>query len=493
MKQISKSMAMSMVSFLIVFSPLVASAQSILKNTLRVGQRYYIATESLNVRSSNSITAPNIVGTLSQDDIVEIYSVLDETTPLVQVKIINSISVAPDVARETFVSKDYLSKTPSFANTGNTSSKYFVIQNIATEKTRVYERCTLTPDCPHKLIFETDTVVGRPEEGTNSDPKAYITWLGHSRISEWVKFYSDGAGTYPPWYTAGQDIRSIPSPISNSISKVLGSTKWTVRRNGKSTMYGAFGWYAAKLTPADETGVNHQWMHGTIGWGKDENKVIEITRGFFVNLFTNPGSHGCTRLENRSIAFLQHLLPVGTDLYRVYARESIRESAIPLSRYVDKYHNPGHWEYILLTNGAQKVNGLTADAATVRNSGISILNGVNFLEEGVFNYNQYPNAVSPDYNKTASSGKSGDRYQIDSGQPDDTTHFRGYFLVDEGRFLNYQHPDERAVHGKVKISGLADFITSIPDYLRTSGTHHPPEINYKDSGNNNGNEAWTGN
>jgi hypothetical protein len=470
-----RSISTSFASLLIVFSPLVVNAQ-MPKSRLNVGQRYHIAAEGLNVRSSNSTTAQNVVGKLSKNDVVEIYDVLNAATPLVQVKIITSISVKPNAAPELFVSKDYLSEK---ALSAESSSKYFLIQNIATEKTRVYERCTLTPGCPHTLIFETDTVVGRPEEGTDSDPKAYITWLGHSRIADWVKFYSDGAGTYPSWYTAGQDIRTIPGPISNSPSKLLGSKKWTVRQNGKSTMYGAFGWYAARLSPADASGVNHQWMHGTIGWGKDEDKAIELTRGVFVNMFSNPGSHGCTRLENRSIAFLRNLLPVGTDIYRVYARESTRENTTPLSRYADKYNNPGHWEYILLTDGAQKINGLTADAATIRGSGISVLQGVNFLEEGVFNYNRYPSAGKPDYSKSAASGKSGDRYQIDSGRPQDPTNFRGYFLVDEGRFVDYQHPDEKTVNGKVKVSGLADFRDSVPESLATAGAHYPPKVNYK--------------
>lgn len=472
-----KSLGMALATAFLAFAPAVSSAQS--KASLKVGQRYYISATTLNVRSSNSTTDQNVVGRLSQNDLVELYDALNEATPLVQIKIINSVSVKPTVAPELFVSKDYLSERPVVVN-ATPASKYFVVQNIATEKTRVYERCTLTPDCPHKMIFETDTVVGRPEEGTDSDPKAYITWLGHSRISDWVKFYSDGAGTYPPWYTAGQDIKSIPGPISNNPSKTLGAKKWTIRYKGKSTMYGAFGWFAARLAPADSSGVNHQWMHGTIGWGKDEDKAIEITRGFFVNLFSNPGSHGCTRLENRSIAFLRHLLPVGTDIYRVYARESVRENGPVLSRYVNE-RTPGQWEYILLTDGAQKVNGLTADAATIRGSGIAVLKDVNFLEEGVFNFNRYPTAVAPDYSKTAASGKTGDRYKIDSGKAKDAanTHFRGYFLVDEGRFVGYQHPDEVAVEGKVKVSGLADFRNSVPAYLQASGTHYPPAINFR--------------
>jgi hypothetical protein len=367
-------------------------------------------------------------------------------------------------------------------------SKYFVVQNIATEKTRVYERCTETPDCAHRMVFETDTVVGRPEEGTKQDRYAYITWLGHSKIAGWVKFYTDGAKTYPPWYTAGQDPKTIPSPITDSGTNLGGAKKWTVDAgNGGTTMYGAFGWYAAKLTPQDESGVNYQWMHGTIGWGKDQGAAIEVTRSVLLNIFSNPGSHGCTRLENRSIAFLRSLLAPGTDVYRIYARESTREkeevsgffhkTVKPLPRYADKYNNPGAWNYILLTDGAQKTGGLAADEASVKASGISIT-GQNLLEQGTFYYNQYPQVVAPDYNYPASTGKSGDRYQIDSGQAFDGTNFHGYFLVDEGRFVDYQHPNVRAVNGKVRVSGLMDFRDSVPDYLKTSGAHNPPPVTY---------------
>jgi len=462
-------------------TPFVAFAQ---KTQLNVGQHYFVSVENLNVRSSNSTTDANVVGKLALNDVVEIYDLLNEATPLVQVKIIKSAQVAPDVAPELYVSKDYLS--PVEVEWLGPTSKYFVIQNVATEKTRVYERARV-PGEPHTLVFETDTVVGRPEEGTKYDPKAFITWLGHTQIADWVKFYSDGAGDYLPWYTAGQKIADIPKPLSHYPTKTLGAARWRRRGPNGFTIYGAFGWYAARLTPADETGANYQWLHGTIGWGEDEDKAIELTRGFFTNLFTNPGSHGCTRLENRSIAFLRHLLPPGTDIFRVYARESTREREEvkdhkvikPLPRYATKYNNPGYWEYILLTDGAQQTNGLTADASTIRGSGLSIRKGVNFIEQGIFKYDRYPTAARLDYTNSAASGTSGDRYRIDSGHQKDPSHFRGYFLVDEGRFVDYQHPDERAVKGKVRVSGLPDFRNSVPDFLKTIGTHFPPRVKYR--------------
>lgn len=499
----TRQLCSAVLSVLIATSPLLSYAQSttaatstvnsikpgtaIDKSQLSTGKRYFISTNALNVRSSNSTTEKNIVGQLSINDEVEVYDLLNAATPLVQIKVIKSASLASDVAPELFISKDYLSEQSLFAE----SNKYFVIQNIATEKTRVYERCTETPNCPHKLILESDMVVGRPEEGTKQDRHAFKTWLGHSKISEWVKFYQDGSGHYPHWYRAGQSLKSIPAPLTEGVSKVVASRRWMVKDSkGDSTIYGAFGWYAAKVTPADETnGMNYQWIHGTIGWGKDGDAAIDLTRGIFMNMFSNPGSAGCTRLENRAVAYLRSLLAPGTDIYRIYAQESTREKekisglfkkkVSPLPRYADKFDRPGRWDYILLTDGAQKSGGLTADAKTIIEKAIPVINGQNLIEKGSYEIDQYPNAMGRNYNTTASSGKSGDRYQIDSGRPGEPSNFRGYFLVDEGRLIDYKHPSSVATKGVIKVSGLAEFRNSVPEFLATSGSHNPPEVEYK--------------
>lgn len=454
-----------------------AAGTAVPKSRLAVGRRYFITAANLNVRSSNSTIANNIVGKLSLNDEVQIVNVLNAATPLVQIKIIQSASVPTDLVPEFFVSKDFLSERIATTPGGS----YFVVQNVATEKTRVYERCTLTPDCPHKMILETDMVVGRPEEGTKQDPHAFKTWLGHSRISEWIKFYQDVKGHYPHWYKAGQDIKTIPGPITGQGSKIIASRQWMVKdAQGKSTIYGAFGWYAAKVTPADDVnGMNYQWMHGTFGWGRDGKESIDLTRGVLMNLFSNPGSSGCTRLENRAIAYMQSILPVGTDIYRVYARETTREKEVitgafrqkvtPLPRYADKYGVPGRWDYILLTDGAQRSGGLTADARTIIERAIPVFDG-NLIEKGTYDIDQYPNPVPLDYTKAPSSGKSGDRYSIDTGDSNFPSNFRGYFLVDEGRFLNYAHPDPVATNNAIRISGLPEFRRSVPAFLRAAET-----------------------
>ncbi|MGZ3769858.1 MAG: hypothetical protein ACXVCP_09745 [Bdellovibrio sp.] len=455
------------------------------KSELRVGKLYYISADKLNVRSSNSTTEKNIVGKLLLNDEVAVYNVLNEATPLVQIKILKSNTVSDSTAPELYVSKDYLSEKP-VTSEGVSSSKYFVVQNIATEKTRVYERCTTTPNCPHKMVMETDMVVGRSEEGTEYDPHAFTTWLGHARISEWIKFYQDGAKHYPNWYRAGQSIDDIPSPINKGASKIISSRKWvTTNEHGDTSVYGAFGWYAAKISPADPVeGLNYQWMHGTIGWGRDGSAAIELTRSFLMNLFSEQGSAGCTRLENRAIAYLRYLLPVGTDIYRVYAKEATREQevvinknqVIPLPRYSNQYYQPFLWSYTLLTDGAQQSNGLTADSYTIYTQRIPFARGVNLIEDGSYKVDQYPNAAPIDYSQSVHSGKSGDRYQIDNKKTVNTiySNFHGYFLVDEGRFIDYHHPDQYKTNGAIRVGGLPDFRNSVPEFLKTSGRLYLP-------------------
>lgn len=452
---------------------LATSSTGLNKATLTAGTNYFITVDNLNVRSSNSISANNIVGKLALNDEVQLVAAPNGSTPLAQVIVVKSSKFKYQIEPELYVSADYLSdKKIEFK-----SSKYFVIQNIATEKTRVYERCTETPDCPHKMVMETDMVVGRPEDGTEEDPHGFKTWLGHAKISEWIKFYQDTKRHYPFWYKEGQSLNTIPGPISRGMSKIVASKKWVAEdREGNTTVYGAFGWYAAKLTPADETnGINYQWMHGTIGWGRDGATAIELTRSFLMNLFRNQGSAGCTRLENRAIAYLRHLLPVGTDIYRVYARESTREQ-YPLSRYITNSYTKTYWDYILLTDGAQKSGGLTADARTIYNEGIRFAQYVNIIEIGTYEVDNYPTVVPVDYSYRASSGQSGDRYQIDNSRIKDTvrSNFKGYFLIDEGRFVDYEHPNKYNRKNPIRVGGLPDFRNSVPDFLKAYGNHYPP-------------------
>ncbi len=438
-------------------------ASALEKRSLIEGEKYYITGSGVNVRSSESTSANNVVGKLFQNDQVLLVDRLTQSTPLVEIKVLQSSSIQPS-DRRLYVSKDYLSLKEQVAERG----KYFVIQNIATEKTRVYERCVSSPGCPHKMIFETDMIVGRPEVGTDSNPHAFKTRVGHAKITEWVKFYSDVKGHYPPWYTAGQSLESIPQPLIRGMSNITAARSWTTRDSkGNSTVYGAFGWYAAKVQPAES--MDYQWIHGTIGWGKDQDRTIQLTRGSLMNLLSNPGSSGCTRVENQAIAYLRHILPVGTDIFRVYAKETTAEPYTPnapLSRYRKEFSQKGMWSWILLTDGANKTNGLTADAAEIYRNKIRFTPGVNMIERGFYYLDQHPDPVYLNPSQSASSGLSGDRYEIGE------RNFRGYFLVDEGRFVNYRHPDYRATGGRVIVGGLPEFRTNVPSFLAVDSSYY---------------------
>ncbi|MFN7453366.1 MAG: hypothetical protein ACK5RO_01770, partial [Pseudobdellovibrionaceae bacterium] len=84
-------------------------------------------------------------------------------------------------------------------------------------------------------------------------------------------------------------------------------------------------------------------------------------------MFGNPRSSGCTRLENRAVALTRHLLPVGTEVIRVYAMEGLRDTS--LSRYsLQREKRP--WEFILTKEGVRQSNGPTIDRSAVLARGV---------------------------------------------------------------------------------------------------------------------------
>lgn len=312
------------------------------------------------------------------------------------------------------VAQTAVAKTP--VKQAPTPSKYFIVQNIATEKMRVYEKCTETPSCPHRMIYETDMVAGKIDGG-----EELRTRVGTYKIQKWVKFYEDGAGAYPSWFDPS--FPATPGPGN-------GFTAWTSQSampNKAGSMRGAFGWYAAMVYPNS----NSQWMHGTIGWGSDGDKFIKQTRGFFANLFADPRSHGCTRVENRAIAYIQSFITPGTDLYRVYAKEAFAD--VTLARYSGQ-GTPVQFDYIL-TKDQVRMSGPNSSSAPAVKQRLSsnIISSADILEEGSYRASQYPTG-QPLTSKRASSGKSGDTYSKGRNS------FKGVFLVDEGRFVNYDHP-----------------------------------------------------
>ena len=415
-----------------------SASVSSFKAGLKVGSIAYVSTDKLNLRSQASLGADVVVGALGRNDQVQTLGLLDNSTPLVKIKIVKSAQASNSLAAELFVSGEYLSASASSATVVTSSgSRYVVIQNVATERMRIYERCTSAPGCANRLVMETEMVVGRDTKKDN-----FLTWLGRYKITEWVKFYQDQAEHYPSWYDPNYP--ALPKPGSSSKSWM--SSK--VMPGKKGDMRGAFGWYAATLAP----NANYQWIHGTIGWGADGTKHIEMTRNTFLNIIANPRSSGCTRLENRAVAFARDLLPVGTEIIRVYAREAFRDAS--RARYAAQAQ-PRAWEFILTKEGVRQKGAATSAKNAVLARGVS---QDMILEQGSYAVDQFPNAVP--FKEDASwksrvKGKSGNTYNI----PDDG--FRGYYLVDDGTFVNYTHPAGLDVGG---FEGAA-----IPAALQTSG------------------------
>jgi hypothetical protein len=305
--------------------------------------------------------------------------------------------------------------------------KYFIVQNIATERTRVYEKCEEHPTTrvclngtKNRLVFESEMVVGGDD--LRSD-------VGLQNIGHWIKFYQDNGGKYPSWY----DPNYPPTPTG-------GFKKWlksSAMPNKQGEMRGAFGWYAAIMDPS----ATGQWMHGTVGWGEDEDHFIKVAHGkgvigFFGKLFSDMRSHGCTRHENRAIAYLQSLLPAGSALIKIYAKEGLSDAA--LSRY-ESQKSPYIWQWILTKEDVRSKNPKSSTASEVQARGVS---QDQILDEGTYSVDQYP-TVQVITSKGAKTGKSGDSYSLFDNSPP-----QGLFLVDDGVVTSdYGHPSGIKVDG----------------------------------------------
>jgi hypothetical protein len=155
------------------------------------------------------------------------------------------------------------------------------------------------------------------------------------------------------------------------------------------------------------------------------------------NLFTSPRSHGCTRTDNETIAYLRQILPVGTPLVKIYAMEDLADPTLTGYTPIQK-----QWDYIMTKRGV-RVDGQKADRAEVLASGIS---SHEIIEEGSYTVNQWPQAVKfvggEDVgNFRRKLGKGGNVYGVSA------TEMSGIFYVDTGLLLNYNHPPGLGVGG----------------------------------------------
>ncbi len=379
---------------------------------------YYVHINQLNVRSSPEENAVNIVGRLVLNDEVKIIDIVPNSV-FVQIEISHS-SEKIAAAEKYFVSREYLSDKKNVVKANEAVSRYFMIQNIATEKLRVYEKGCEQGSCPHKLVLEADMAAG--EKTSNRER---MTSLGYFHIDNWIKFYQDGGEVYPSWYDP-----ALPPPPGPHAGVLSWTSRSVLPKNSTAKVRGAFGWYAAMVSPNS----HNQWTHGTLGWGVDKDKYIRATRGFWANLFTDPRSHGCSRTDNETIAYVRHLLPAGTPFMKVYAIEELADST--LSRYPEKTKN---WDYIMTKRGVRASNGEEADRAVILALNVP---KADWLEEGTYTVHIMPTVKKF---KSGSAGavasKNGNVYGLDQSE------MRGQFLVDEGRLVNYAHPANLSVGG----------------------------------------------
>lgn len=399
------------------------------KGEIQLGRSYYISTNGLRVRTSPEI-GNNIAGNLSRNDEVKVVDLLlDKDTVFVKIQVIKS-ELALTPAEAYFVSFNYLMKE-KFSYKQFTG-KYFVVQNVATERLRVYERVCADNSCPHKMIMEAEIAVGEDKEETR-------TWLGSFRMTHWVKFYQDGAGTYPSWYHP--DYPMPPEADKGILSWFKKKYMPEVDGKKKGAMRGAFGWYTAFLAPNH----NAQWTHGTIGWGSNKTSYIERTKKLMANLLTDPRSHGCSRTDNESIAYLRELLPEGTPFLKVYALEAVKGGAAQAEAKT--------WDYVLTKHDSRKVNGFTSDRVKVMEKGVA---QEDILEEGTYVVDTQPDLVEFDEGAGRISrhvGQKGNVYGVKIEE------MRGVFYIDTGLFEGYAHPQ----HKSITVGGYQDEL--LPDFV----------------------------
>lgn len=374
------------------------------------GGIYFVTASALNVRDAER----NVVGQLVRNNQVKVLSL---NTVLggayVAIELVSENS-SVDQSSVVFVSQDYLSLKETEYVAPKDSSKYYIVQNIATERVRIYEKnCNEQGLCNNKMVFETEVAVGEDSKGTRSI-------LGSLKITKWNKFYQDGAKNYPRWYSP-----ELGLPPEAGSSALTWTNRKYLRKGQKSGMRGAFGWFAAHVGP----NAHYQWMHGTIGWGEDKADYIDRTKGFWANLVTDPRSHGCTRFNNEAIAYVRSLLPVGTPVIKIYAEERLHDSS--LSRYRGPVET---FEYILTSLMSNGDAGIADKNYVLENVAPE-----KYLDAGVFKIDKTPSLV--EFDESGSKTKSGNVYGLDR---DDMV---GVFYVDIGMAKNYRHPRGLTVGG----------------------------------------------
>lgn len=332
--------------------------------------------------------------------------------------------------KKVYVPVKYLNSKPVKTSTAEAAAdRYIMIQNIATEKLRVYERASV-PGGPNRLVLETDMIAGE-----DNPTKTRRTAMGSYKIEKWIKFYQDVAGLFPSWHDP--KLASPPLPGAELQDWTMSYLMPQVNGKPAGLVRGAFGWYTAKIGP----NAHAQWTHGTLGRGADQDRFIKLPKTQLAQFYSDPRSFGCTRVENQAIAYLHDLLPVGTRVIKVYAKEAIADKE--LTSYKNS-NVPESFEWALSSDEVRKEN---PNSSSRPNQILRAVPESAIMEVGTYMIDTKPDAV--EFKKFVKADKlSATIIRPEANLYDlPETSFHGTFLVDEGRFVNYKHPRELRTGG----------------------------------------------
>jgi hypothetical protein len=412
------------------------------------GKVVYVASENLRLRTSPQVSDSNIAGTVNMNDELQL---LDSNRigdqEFIAVRVLKSAT--PGLQGKTlYTSVKYLSTTTTQAFKGGSSSgrkEHFVVVNVATEMIRLYERCRAPEACKNKMLMEFHGTVGNNSNGKRSDVGVY-------KATSWTKFY-EVKGEYAGWYRPGYP--QLPGVGSRS-----GWLSKSASPPGYSGPRGAFGWYTVFVGPNNDG----QWMHGTTGWGADKSNLVRFQDSFLggiVDIFAALGSHGCTRLSNEAVAYMRSNFAVGETLIKIYAKETLKD---PTLQGYPSAKELGHFPYILTTKGYGQNNG----QHEVASRDVVLADGTpqsEWLEQGTFDYDQTPSAMS------------GDHYKLGNLQ--------GVLNVDEGTLsADYRAPRDSKLH----FGGYPGEESAIPAFARSETVSAQQRVSRTETSNDPGSD-----
>ena len=443
---------------LLLFSALLTIANYIYAQSPPDQQIYFISANGIRVREA-PMENSRVLGALDlNDEVIIVNSLLLPDDKYIEIKIIKT-DAEINFSEKYFIAQKYLSDKAIDYKIFN--GKYFIVLNIASDTLRLYERICVEKNCHNKMIMETEVVVGEDKNTPKEVKGKGRSIIGSFRVTGWSKFYEDAEGHYPSWYKEGYP--DVPGPDNRNValwfSKHYMPKDADGNKNGK--MRGAFGWYTMFVGP----NPFGQWVHGTLGWGENKDYYIKATKTLLLNVLSDPRSSGCTRNNNEAIAYLRHMVNIGTPVIKVYAVEKIFDPSLP-----DYTGEKVEWNYVMT-----KIKNLAADREEVlkklgvtsseldrywetkRSGGVIIydpdspLNQV--IEVGTYQLDTIPYAIKFTPGESMSKfgrklNRKGNVYGIKSKD------MHGIYYVDTGVLSNYTHPT-----ATLEVSGFLDEVT----------------------------------